>query len=75
MPPRNQRQKTQIRQDFPQAESGDRIEGPATAANPARAAAALLADLQAISERSTARLQGRSVMTEANLYNEDGLPA
>jgi transcriptional regulator with XRE-family HTH domain len=37
--------------------------------------AALFRDLQAISIRSAARLQGRNVTTEADLYNEDGLPA
>ncbi|PPQ28719.1 helix-turn-helix domain-containing protein [Rhodopila globiformis] len=35
----------------------------------------LLRDLQAISQRSAARLKGQAVMTEADLYNEDGLPA
>jgi transcriptional regulator with XRE-family HTH domain len=36
---------------------------------------ALLRDLTAISTRSAARLQGRDAMTEADLYDEDGLPA
>lgn len=35
----------------------------------------LFRDLQAISKRSAARLQGQDVMTEADLYGEDGLPA
>lgn len=36
---------------------------------------ALFRDLQAISTRSAAQLQGQDVMTEADLYDEDGLPA
>ena len=35
----------------------------------------LFRDLQAISTRSAARLQGQDVMTEADLYDGDGLPA
>ena len=69
MTTQSQRRKTQTRQDFAQLESGDRTERSATAA------AALLADLQAISARSAARLQSQIAMTEASLYNEDGLPA
>ena len=36
---------------------------------------ALYDDLRAISLRSAARLQGREVLTDADLYDEDGLPA
>jgi transcriptional regulator with XRE-family HTH domain len=36
---------------------------------------ALFHDLQAISTRSAARLRGQDVMSEADLYNKDGLPA
>ncbi len=32
-------------------------------------------DLRAISLRSAARLQGHELLTEADLYNEGGLPA
>ncbi len=32
-------------------------------------------DLRAISLRSAARLQGRELLTDADLYDEDGLPA
>jgi hypothetical protein len=35
----------------------------------------LFRDLQAVSTRSAARLQGQEVMTEADLYGQDGLPA
>ncbi len=35
----------------------------------------LFEDLRAISLRSAARLQGRELLTDADLYNEDGLPA
>jgi transcriptional regulator with XRE-family HTH domain len=35
----------------------------------------LLSDLRAISERSASRLQGQDTMTEADLYDENGLPA
>jgi len=38
-------------------------------------ASALYEDLRAISLRSAARLQGRVLMTDADLYDEDGLPA
>ncbi len=38
-------------------------------------AAALFEELRAISLRSAERLQGREVLTEADLYDEDGLPA
>ncbi len=38
-------------------------------------AAALFEELRAISLRSVKRLQGREVLTEADLYDEDGLPA
>jgi predicted transcriptional regulator len=37
--------------------------------------AAMLRDLTAISERSARRLRGQDILTEADLYNEDGLPA
>jgi hypothetical protein len=37
--------------------------------------AALLRDLQAISERSADRQRDQEAMIEAELYNEDGLPA
>ena len=36
---------------------------------------ALFQDLKAISERSASRLQGQDIMTEADLYDETGLPA
>jgi transcriptional regulator with XRE-family HTH domain len=36
---------------------------------------ALFQDLRAISKLSAARLQGQETMTEADLYDEDGLPA
>ncbi len=36
---------------------------------------ALYDDLRAISLRAAARLQGRELLTEADLYDEDGLPA
>ena len=35
----------------------------------------LLADLRAISLRSAARLNGRELLTDADLYDENGLPA
>jgi transcriptional regulator with XRE-family HTH domain len=35
----------------------------------------LYEDLHAISLRSAARLQGRELLTDADLYDEDGLPA
>jgi transcriptional regulator with XRE-family HTH domain len=35
----------------------------------------LYADLRAISLRSAAQLQGRELLTDADLYDEDGLPA
>lgn len=35
----------------------------------------LYEDLRAISLSSAARLQGRELLTEADLYGEDGLPA
>jgi transcriptional regulator with XRE-family HTH domain len=35
----------------------------------------LYEDLRAISLRSAARLQGRELLTDADLYDEDGLPA
>jgi transcriptional regulator with XRE-family HTH domain len=35
----------------------------------------LYKDLRAISLRSAARLQGRELLTDADLYDEDGLPA
>jgi transcriptional regulator with XRE-family HTH domain len=35
----------------------------------------LYEDLRAISLRSAARLQGRDLLTDADLYDEDGLPA
>ena len=38
-------------------------------------AAALLEELRAISLRSAERLQGRTLLTDADLYDEDGLPA
>lgn len=38
-------------------------------------AAALFEDLRAISLRSAARLQDRELLTDADLYDEDGLPA
>ena len=38
-------------------------------------AGALLEDLRAISLRSAARLQGRELLTDADLYDADGLPA
>ncbi len=38
-------------------------------------AAALFEELHAISLRGAKRLQGREVLTEADLYDEDGLPA
>jgi hypothetical protein len=75
MTTRSQRPKTQIRQDLAEIASDDRIERSATAANSAKATELLLADLQAISRRSAAWLQGQAAMTKANLYNEDGLPA
>jgi transcriptional regulator with XRE-family HTH domain len=37
--------------------------------------AALLEELRAISLRSAERLRGREQLTEADLYDEDGLPA
>lgn len=36
---------------------------------------ALYDDLRAISLRGAARLQGRELLTDADLYDEDGLPA
>ena len=39
------------------------------------AQAALFDDLRAISLRSAARLQGRELLTDADLYDENGLPA
>jgi transcriptional regulator with XRE-family HTH domain len=36
---------------------------------------ALFRDLLAIAKRSAARLRGQDTMNEADLYNEDGLPA
>ena len=38
-------------------------------------ARALYEDLRAISLRSAARLQGRELLTDADLYDENGLPA
>ena len=38
-------------------------------------AGSLYDDLRAISLRSAARLQGRDLLTDADLYDEDGLPA
>ena len=38
-------------------------------------ASALYEDLRAISLRSAARLHGRELLTDADLYDEDGLPA
>ncbi len=38
-------------------------------------ASALYEDLRAISLRSAARLRGRELLTDADLYDEDGLPA
>ena len=38
-------------------------------------AQSLLADLRAISLRSAARLGGRELLTDADLYDADGLPA
>ena len=38
-------------------------------------ARSLYEDLRAISLRSAARLQGRELLTDADLYDEDGLPA
>jgi transcriptional regulator with XRE-family HTH domain len=38
-------------------------------------ASSLYDDLRAISLRSAARLQGRELLTDADLYDEDGLPA
>lgn len=35
----------------------------------------LFEDLRAISLRSAARLQGRELLTDADLYDENGLPA
>jgi len=43
---------------------------------PARAdASSLYEDLHAISLRSAARLQGRELLTDTDLYDNDGLPA
>ncbi len=36
---------------------------------------ALFEELRAISLRSAERLQGRTLLTDADLYDEDGLPA
>ena len=36
---------------------------------------ALFEDLRAISLRSAARLRGRALLTDVDLYDEDGLPA
>jgi transcriptional regulator with XRE-family HTH domain len=38
-------------------------------------ARSLYDDLRAISLRSAARLQGRDLLTDADLYDDDGLPA
>jgi transcriptional regulator with XRE-family HTH domain len=38
-------------------------------------ASSLYEDLRAISLRSAARLQGRELLTDADLYDKDGLPA
>jgi transcriptional regulator with XRE-family HTH domain len=38
-------------------------------------ARALYEDLRAISLRSAARLRGRALLTDADLYDENGLPA
>jgi hypothetical protein len=38
-------------------------------------ARSLYEDLRAISLRSAARLQGHELLTDADLYDEDGLPA
>ena len=38
-------------------------------------ARSLYEDLRAISLRSAARLQGRALLTDADFYDEDGLPA
>ena len=38
-------------------------------------AGSLYDDLRAISLRSATRLQGRELLTDADLYDEDGLPA
>lgn len=38
-------------------------------------AGSLFDDLRAISLRSAARLQGRELLTDADLYDRDGLPA
>jgi hypothetical protein len=35
----------------------------------------LFCELQAVSKESAARLRGREVMSEEDLYDEDGLPA
>jgi transcriptional regulator with XRE-family HTH domain len=40
-----------------------------------RGARALYQDLRTISLRSAAQLQGRELLTDADLYDEDGLPA
>ncbi|MFL5285115.1 MAG: hypothetical protein ACJ8AW_30105 [Rhodopila sp.] len=67
--------KTRIQQDLAWIESGDRVERSFAAARPAEAAASLLADLQTISKHSARRLQRQAAMTEADLYDEHGLPA
>lgn len=41
----------------------------------AQDAAARFEDLRAISVRSAGRLQGQETLTDADLYDEDGLPA
>jgi hypothetical protein len=46
---------------------------PSSAARPG--ARALYEDLRAISLHSAARLQGRELLTDADLYDERGLPA
>ena len=38
-------------------------------------ACALFADLHAISQLSAARLHSRALLTDADLYDEDGVPA
>ena len=44
--------------------------------SPARSdAVAMFEELRAISLRSAERLQGRALLTNADLYDEDGLPA
>jgi hypothetical protein len=64
-----------IRQALEQAGAEFIPDGVRRRSAPRPDARALYEDLRAISLRSAARLQGRELLTDADLYDEDGLPA